>query len=312
MRRTLTLVALCGLTAGCWPGLPRDSAGFRCKSDADCSGGLQCITAICGGSADSGSLTPPLRVAFHRVFYPEAWTRSVDMASLGAYSSTDATVVDKQVDALEYGKVQAAVVFWDGPGSETDARFAKVLEASLARSMRWAAYYEPENGMNPTAASTNGVVKGLADKYGAEPNYLRIDGKPVLFVRFDGTDDCSTAARWVEANDAGAYLVLKLFAGFEACARQPEGWHQYAPSVHADRHGNFSAFVSPGFQMGTQTRMRDLTQFQTDVAAMSTSGAAFQCVESFNDFVDDTAVESSPKWESASGFGQYLDALHEN
>jgi hypothetical protein len=318
--RPLALVASVSLSAACWPGLPRDALGFACRTAADCSAGQQCVGSVCSAElADAGSLSPPLRVAFHRLFYPEAWKRgatanTVDVPSAGLYSSVDEAIIAQQISALEYAQVRAGIVFWDGPDAGDDARFAALLSASVARSMRWAAYYEPEQSGDPTPDAVAEVLGGLVRGYGARANYLRIAGRPVVFVRFGAADGCAAAARWVDANDAGAYLVLKVFSGYESCARQPDGWHQYAPTSASGRHGTFSAFVSPGYQLaGAAPQLaRDVSRFRDDVRTMTASGATFQCVESFNDFVDGSAVEASASWASDSGYGAYLDVLHDN
>jgi hypothetical protein len=45
---------------------------------------------------------------------------------------------------------------------------------------------------------------------------------------------------------------------------------------------------------------------------MIASAAPFQLVTSFNEWGEGTAVESAQEWASASGYGAYLDALHDD
>jgi hypothetical protein len=45
---------------------------------------------------------------------------------------------------------------------------------------------------------------------------------------------------------------------------------------------------------------------------MISSGANFQLITTFNEWGEGSSVESARLWESRSGFGQYLDALHQN
>jgi len=44
---------------------------------------------------------------------------------------------------------------------------------------------------------------------------------------------------------------------------------------------------------------------------MVASNAVWQLVLSFNEWPEGTSVESAREWETPSGFGAYLDALHE-
>jgi hypothetical protein len=45
---------------------------------------------------------------------------------------------------------------------------------------------------------------------------------------------------------------------------------------------------------------------------MMASGARFQLITSFNEWGEGTSVESASQWASSSGYGAYLDALHDN
>jgi hypothetical protein len=45
---------------------------------------------------------------------------------------------------------------------------------------------------------------------------------------------------------------------------------------------------------------------------MVASGAPWQLVTTFNEWGEGTSVESAVEWDTASGYGAYLDALHRN
>ncbi|MFL5759808.1 MAG: metallophosphoesterase family protein, partial [Thermomicrobiales bacterium] len=51
---------------------------------------------------------------------------------------------------------------------------------------------------------------------------------------------------------------------------------------------------------------------QQNVRDMVASGAPWQLVTTFNEWGEGTAVESATEWQSGSGYGAYLDALHTN
>jgi hypothetical protein len=121
------------------------------------------------------------------------------------------------------------------------------------------------------------------------------------------------ASRWAQANASHAdYIVLKVFAGYASCASQPDQWHQYAPAVAEDHQAGHSFTISPGFWLATaDVRLaRDLSRWQQDVAAMVASGEPWQLVTTFNEWGEGTSVESATEWASASGYGAYLDVLH--
>ncbi len=221
---------------------------------------------------------------------------------------------------MSYGNLNAAILSWWGQGSASDKRVAAILAATPGSSnpnFRWSIYYENESLGNPSAGQIQSDLAYLRTSYGGNPSFLRVGGKFVVFVYADATDACSMADRWKQANTAlgsPAYLVLKVFSGYKTCASQPDSWHQYSPAVATDRQAGYSYAISPGFwQKGQAVRLvRDLARWNTNVSAMVASGEKWQLVATFNEWGEGTSVESAVEWGSASGYGQYLDALHNN
>jgi len=101
--------------------------------------------------------------------------------------------------------------------------------------------------------------------------------------------------RWTQANTLGAYLVLKVFSGYKACASQPDGWHQYAPDGSIKSVGISSFTISPGFFKASEAQLRlarDLHQWDAAIHAMIASKADFQLITTFNEWGEGTAVEA--------------------
>lgn len=280
--------------------------------------------------ASPQSLTLPARGAFSYPWFPEAWRQGgISPAThynptLGYYDSVG--VMAKHVQALLYGGFQFDVSSWWGQSSYEDARLSNLLGAAHGTSLKIAPYYEAEgNGINnvtgspnPTSAQITSDLNYLASHYIADPNYLWIAGKPALFVYGDASDNCSTADRWAAANAAAAtrfYVVLKVFSGYAACATQPDNWHQYGPASAEDSQGAHSFSISPGFYKYNESSprlSRNLTRWVTNINDMNCSRAAFRLVTTFNEWGEGTSVESASQWASTSGWGSYLDALHNN
>ena len=121
------------------------------------------------------------------------------------------------------------------------------------------------------------------------------------------------ASRWKEANTVGAYLVLKVFSGYRTCPDQPDTWYQYAPDLDQKIVGSQSFSISPGFWKADEKQARlerDLQRWNEDIRAMVASPTKFQLITTFNEWGEGTAIESASEWESPSGFGLFLDALH--
>jgi hypothetical protein len=270
----------------------------------------------------------PIKAAFYYPWFPEAWSQlginpyTQYSPSLGFYSSTDATVINAHIDALQYAGMDAAIYSWWGQATKEDIRFQAFLTASHGKALKWAPYYECEGnatGGTCTSASPSSatIVSDLAyikAHYASDPNYLHINGKPVIFVYGDATDSCTTASNWAAANAGqGFYVVLKVFSGYASCSDQPDNWHQYAPAVAEDVQSGHSIAISPGFYKADETSprlARDLTTWQQNVTDLKNSTAPLKLVATFNEWGEGSAVESASQWSSTSGYGQYIDILH--
>ncbi len=200
----------------------------------------------------------PIRAAFYYPWFPEAWDQQSTYPytnftpTLGYYNNSDQTILKEHIDMMQYGNIQSGIASWWGQGSRSDNRIGGLLTAAKDTNFRWTLYYENESLGNPSSGQINTDLQYIHDKYGNDPSYLRVNGKFVVFVYADATDGCGMADRWKTGNTVGAYVVLKVFAGYKTCASQPDGWHQYSPAVATDQQGSESYSVSPGFWLKGQ------------------------------------------------------------
>jgi hypothetical protein len=280
------------------------------------------VARFSGPAADTTQPSFPIRTTFYYAWYPEAWTRngvfpySKYLPSLSFYSADDAEVVHDQTAAMEYAHLDASVYSWwgiGGPGS-TDSRFWRYLAAARTTPFRWAIYYEREGYGDPSVEQIRSDLEYVRDRYASKPAYLKVDGRFVVFVYANAADGCGTAARWAAANTVGAYVVLSGFGGWAQCPWQPQAWHQYSADREEYTFTPASYMISPGFDEASQptpARTRNLDAWRQAVADMVASNAPWQLVISFNEWPEGTSVESGLGWETPSGFGAYLDALHD-
>ena len=267
-----------------------------------------------------GSWQPsfPIRAAFYYPWFPSGWTQQHTFPytnfnpSLGYYSSTDSTILKKHIQMMQYAHIQAGIASWWGQGSYTDARIPYLLNAASGTNFRWALYYELESIGDPSVAQIQSDLTYIRNHFASSPSFLRVNGKFVVFVYSSGSDACAMAQRWKQANTVGAYIVLKVFYNYTSCLYQPNNWHQYAPAGAEHQQGNNSFSISPGFwKYGETVRLgRDVTRWTQNVKDMVASKAQWQLITTFSEWGEGTAVEPASQWASASGYGQYLDALH--
>jgi hypothetical protein len=287
------------------------------------------LTRTAGAAPSQVSATPqplpatsntlPIRAAFYYPWFPEAWSQQGARPfthyhpAAGFYDSSDPAVIRKHIDAMQYGGIQAGIASWWGPGSKTDHRVSALLDGAAATTFRWALMYEPEGHGSQTAAQIASNLRYIESRYAGQASYLRVDGRYVVFVYADARDGCDMAKRWSGARQLGAYVMLKIFSGYQKCANQPDGWYQYSPDKGGVSVPGQSYTVSPGFWKSSEPAarlQRDLSQWQLEIRRMIASHAPFQLVSTFNEWGEGTAAESAGEWSSASGYGLYLDALH--
>jgi len=316
---------------GRWRTFTFDGTGHNGYTDADVRVRFHLsargLSRFRGPAADLSQPALPIRAAFYYAWYPEAWTRdaiypySVFHPSLGYYDADQAAIVRRETDALRYAHLDAGIYSWWGiHGSPpTDERFWRYLAAARTTRFRWAIYYEPEGYGDPSVEQIRSELAYIRDTYAAKPAYLKVNGRFVVFV-YGGAESCATPARWKAANaTVGAYLVLKAFDDYLTCPAQPDAWHQYSGTRSEytlppgdPRPGSF--MVSPGFDEvrdGHAALTRDAPQWRRSLADMVASQAPWQLVISFNEWPEGTSVESAREWASQSGYGTYLDALHD-
>ena len=266
------------------------------------------------------SLSLPIRAAFYYPWFPEAWTQQGIYPytnyhpSLGYYDQSDSDVIRQHIDSMQYGNIEAGILSWWGQGTPTDNRVTTILSATAGTTFVWSIYYELEGTGDPDVSTLSADLVYLRDQYSNDPAYLRIDGRFVVFVYADANDSCDMVDRWEQANTVNAYIVLKVFQGYQDCLNQPDGWHQYAPAKAADTQGQYSYAISPGFwKVGENPRLeRNLATWRQNIRDMIDSGTDFQLITTFNEWGEGTAVESADEWATPSGYGAYLDALHDN
>ena len=276
---------------------------------ASIMGPFRPVRSLAAGPCD---VQLPLRAAFYYPWYPENWTQDgVFPAShytpLFADYSLTAPVIQAHIAMLTYARIRAGISSWWGQGSPTDLRFRALLQASLGTGLCWTPYIESQGYGDPTPLQIDSDLTYIAQNYGLHPQFLRVGGRPAIFVYGKGSDSCASAARWQLANSGRFYLVLKVFPDYGSCSIQPDNWHQYAPSVSEDHQPGHSFSISPGFWFwGSSTPLlsRNTASWFASVRDMVASREPLQLITTFNEWMEGTAIEP------AVGLPSFLDALN--
>ncbi len=206
---------------------------------------------------------------------------------------------------------------WSGATTLERRAALRRAERVAGRRRAWCASPSPTTASSRATRSTrvlHGDLTYIGFRFGHDPAYLRLRGRPVVFVQAGPHDGCAMVRRWHSAGSASVYLVMPAFPGWQSCAKLAEQLVRGAPPASRRTICAGESFsISPGAWTTSEqapAQPRDLTVFAASVRQMVASHEPWQIVSSFNDWIAGTAIEAGGGWLSGSGFGTYLDALH--
>jgi hypothetical protein len=259
----------------------------------------------------------PLRLTFYYPWFPDGLDHpgSNYHPSDGAYSTANPAEDAKQISEMRYAGLNGAIFSWEGQTDAFSLRLSTELAAAHGTPFKWSVYYELEGQGNPSVAAIQSDLNYLYTTYASDPNWLRINNKPVIFVWPDAADGCAMLARWAAANaNHRWYVVQKEFFSqpYLSCPNQPDAWHEYAPATRVVTTP-WSYSVSPGFWRKGEAApqlARSVSAFDAAVKAMKASGDQFELVTTWNEWIEGTAIESAQEWATPDGYGAYVDVLH--
>ncbi|KAG7355531.1 glycosyl hydrolase family 99 protein [Nitzschia inconspicua] len=237
----------------------------------------------------------PLRGIFYYPWYPTTWT--VDkthtahfIPKLGMYDSGHLATIENHVQQLDYARIDVAISSWWGQDTKADrARLLTIMDVSyrLTRGrVKFCIYFEPQED-DETVEKLRRKLDYLHKWYTVHPSWLRVDNnKPVIFV-YNLKSNCSTSQKWVQA--------------CAAMALWPERVCQYLPGFWQARE-----------EFPRLERLDKKTWYDTVRQMVATNkDVKWHLITSFNEAGEGTLIEATNEWDSNSGFGFYLDALHE-
>ncbi|MEX0677922.1 MAG: hypothetical protein WD063_12650 [Pirellulales bacterium] len=135
--------------------------------------------------------------------------------AIGAYSSRDPKTISAHIDQSHWGNISFWAVSWWGPNSAEDATFRDAILAHPRHAeLKYAVHYESTGRLgsidNPDFTNLVPDFRHLANNYFANPSYLRVDGRPVVFMYVTRAYFNSQAAR-----DAVAELRTLMKSKFQ-------------------------------------------------------------------------------------------------
>ena len=110
-------------------------------------------------------------------------TNATHYPAVGAYDSHDRALVDSQVDMAKAHGLTGYVSSWWGQGTFEDQAVPILLDAAEKKDFHVSVYWEtaPGKGAQQIDQAISDLVY-ILNRYGARKAFLKVDGKPVIFV----------------------------------------------------------------------------------------------------------------------------------
>jgi hypothetical protein len=108
-------------------------------------------------------------------------------SELGEYDSSSSEVISRHIDYSHQANIHFWLCSWWGPGTNEDNVFRhSILPHPYANELKYAILYESTGRLgsfsDPDYSNLLPDFQYFADNYFNNPNYLKIDGRPVIFI----------------------------------------------------------------------------------------------------------------------------------
>jgi len=119
-------------------------------------------------------------------YYAGGWDTSIlqDQPVLGYYGSDSRAVIERQVEEAQSAGIDGFISSWWGPGSDTDENLRTLLDVAQARNFSVMINFEllDWDGQPRGEAEVLEWLRYAVSEYGAQPAYVRVDGRPVFVI----------------------------------------------------------------------------------------------------------------------------------
>lgn len=237
-------------------------------------------------------------------------TADAQPPALGAYNSRDANVIATHIDQSHRGNISMWSMSWWGPNSYEDVTIRDyILPHPRAGELSYTIQYETSGRLGsssaPNYARFQTDMRYLGQNIFNDPNYMRIDGRPVI-VLYLSRDYFRSQAGW----DALASMrtMMQTEFGYDPYIVGDHFFGDLAPG--ASRFDAVTAFDVYGQAFGT--RPTDLTRINRlegiyDFVQRTVDAIGVDFIPTVTPGFNDTAVRDghapSPRYLTNSGYG---------
>ena len=135
----------------------------------------------------SGPVVPKKAWAFYFPWYSDAvWDSGQNLKDTPAqpYDSHDAAAIARQIDQAQQAGIDGFIVTWQGPGSVTDQALPIILQTAEQKGFDIAIRYDAldARGEPRIQSELTQQLINLLSNYGPHPAFMKVSGRPVVFV----------------------------------------------------------------------------------------------------------------------------------
>lgn len=134
-----------------------------------------------------GPEVPKMAWAFYFPWYKDAdWISRQNLkdAPSQPYNSQDGTAIARHIDQAQGAGIGGFIVSWQGLGSYTDQALPKLLQAAEQKDFAISVRFETLNNQGQPRAQSELAQQLiiLLNNYGPHPAFMKVAGRPVVFV----------------------------------------------------------------------------------------------------------------------------------
>jgi len=197
------------------------------------------------GSEFSRPSIPPLILAFYYPwYYSDSWESPIlQDQPLAPYSSDNVSVISHHVHLAKQAGIDGFISSWWGPDGYTEDNLQKLLKVSEDMDFTVSIYFETLTGDPPQARPEDEILSWLRyflDTYGQNERFLRLDGKPVIFI---WAAEAAPLSMWERVLDTlkaeGREAVYSANTLNPSYLQVFDGLHDYGPAFKSDPKADF-------------------------------------------------------------------------
>jgi hypothetical protein len=273
------------------------------------------------------SVEQPLVLAFYYAWYDENTWSYDKLSDLPAetYASRDRAVMGRHIDLARNAGIDGFLAAWYGPDgatNQTEANLSALLEEATNRNFRIGILFETNSPFLGGTGAIAGALQHALAIHAAQPAYLRVDGRPVIFFWRPGLYGVDTwrslrvqvdpgyASLWINEGVDTSYLTV-----FDGHYLYSNTWNppsdlnytnqKFAARVEAARQNYggtklWVATVMPGYDdsrirpgAGFRIEREDGAYYQRSWSAAIASQPNWVVITSFNEWPEGTYIEPS-------------------